>query len=174
MKGSTMTKRTLLFSLTGLLILATNTPLRASESHVHDKAQVQVKVKKAKKVKTTKGFAVPSIKGLTPNQLGQLKYWVIKEGKGKKPSKGQRVTVNYGGWLESGKIFDSSYSRNQPFKFTLGGRVITGWNLMVAEMNQGETLVVKIPSHLAYGGRRAGSIPPHSTLYFQIELLNFY
>jgi len=169
-----MLKSNLLFSLTAVLTLGSLAPVHAAESHVHPKAQTQVKTKVVKKAKPkTKGFSVPSLKGLSSNQLGQLKYWVIKEGKGKKPSRGQRVTVNYGGWLESGKIFDSSYSRNAPFRFTLGGRVIPGWNMMVAEMNKGETLVVKIPPHLAYGNRNLGSIPPNSTLYFQIELLGF-
>jgi len=133
------------------------------------------KAKGLQRIKSKAGkFVVPDFKGLPTNKLGQLEYWVLKEGKGKKPARGQRVKVNYGGWLQSGKIFDSSYSRNEPFLFNLGGGVITGWNMMVAEMNRGQVLVVKIPPHLAYGRRDLGVIPPNSTLYFQIELLDFH
>jgi FKBP-type peptidyl-prolyl cis-trans isomerase len=40
----------------------------------------------------------------------------------------QKISVNYNGTLASnGKLFDSSYSRKEPFSFTLGkGEVIKG------------------------------------------------
>jgi|GEM_PF-1027118 FKBP-type peptidyl-prolyl cis-trans isomerase len=180
------------------LVLALGSPLSSFEghskthdhthdhTHTHTKAQgepttnIRAQPKTATHSKTpykvkakSKGFEVPDIKGLPAKKLGQLKYWVMKKGEGKKPARGQRVKVHYGGWLKSGKIFDSSYSRNQPFAFTLGGRVIDGWNMMVAEMKPGEALVVQIPPHLGYGSYDMGSIPPNSTLFFKIELLGF-
>lgn len=145
------------------------------QSAYSQKAKPAAKAEVGKRIKSKPGeFIAPDFKDLKSTKLGQLEYWTLKEGKGQKPAKGQRVKVNYGGWLQSGKIFDSSYSRNEPFIFNLGGGVITGWNMMVAEMTRGQVLVVKIPPGLAYGRRDLGSIPPNSTLYFQIELLDFY
>jgi FKBP-type peptidyl-prolyl cis-trans isomerase FkpA len=86
---------------------------------------------------------------------------------------GQTVTVHYSGWLESGKKFDSSVDRGQPFSFPLGaGRVIKGWDEGVQGMKVGGKRKLVIPSNLGYGARGAGgAIPPHATLIFELELL---
>jgi len=99
---------------------------------------------------------------------------VTQQGTGAKPTKGQKVTVHYRGTLLSGKEFDSSYSRNQPFSFTLGmAQVIKGWDEGVALLNGGSKATLLIPSDLAYGTAGAGSdIPPSSVLKFEIELLD--
>lgn len=116
---------------------------------------------------------LPNVDNLVTYRLNGLRYWFLQEGTGGSPSNGQLVTVHYHGWLADGSTFDSSYQRNQPFRFDLGGRVIPGWNMMVKEMRRGDIVLVEIPSDLAYGDRRAGSIPPNSTLYFKIEVLDF-
>lgn len=144
------------------------------QSAYSEEAKPAAKPEAGERIKSKPGkFFTPNFEDLKSTKLGKLEYWTLKEGKGQKPAQGQRVKVNYGGWLQSGKIFDSSYSRNEPFMFNLGGGVITGWNMMVAEMTRGQVLVVKIPPELAYGRRDLGIIPPNSTLYFQIELLDF-
>lgn len=53
---------------------------------------------------------------------------------------GDKVKVHYtGSLLESGTVFDSSYSRGSPIAFELGvGRVIKGWDQGVAGMCVGE------------------------------------
>lgn len=115
----------------------------------------------------------PKPDGSKAKTLGDLKYWVLKAGNGPKPKQGQSVKVHYTGWFESGKSFDSSKKRGMPFKFNLGGRVIKGWNQMVANMSKGESVFVSIPSHLAYGPYGRGGIPGGATLLFQIDLLDF-
>lgn len=102
-----------------------------------------------------------------------LQYIDTVVGTGIEPQKGNRVTVHYSGTLEDGTPFDSSYSRNQPFVFTIGiGQVIAGWDEGVISMKVGGKRRLTIPSDLGYGSRGAGRvIPPNATLIFEVELL---
>ena len=106
-----------------------------------------------------------------------LKYTDTKIGDGATAKAGNKVTVNYTGWLNEngakGKKFDSSLDRNQPFQFTLGAhQVIAGWDEGVAGMKVGGKRTLIIPPELGYGARGAGGvIPPNATLMFDVELL---
>jgi FKBP-type peptidyl-prolyl cis-trans isomerase len=97
----------------------------------------------------------------------------IKVGTGKEAVTFSTVTVHYTGWLMNGTKFDSSHDRNQPFRFTIGGRqVIAGWDQGVKGMRVGGRRELIIPPHLGYGRRGAGnSIPPNSVLKFVVDLL---
>ena len=94
-------------------------------------------------------------------------------GNGATAAAGQRVSVHYTGWLESGDKFDSSKDRGEPFMFSLGrGEVIRGWDEGVNGMKVGGKRKLTIPSNLGYGTRGAGGvIPPNATLLFEVELL---
>ena len=109
-------------------------------------------------------------KGITVTESG-LQYEALKEGKGKSPKETDTVEVHYRGTLIDGTEFDSSYKRNSSISFPLNG-VIKGWTEGLQLMKEGAKYKFYIPPELAYGERGAGqSIPPHSTLIFEVELL---
>ncbi len=100
-----------------------------------------------------------------------LQYEVLKMGKGKKPAATDRVKVHYHGTLINGDVFDSSVERGEPIVFGLN-QVIAGWTEGVQLMPVGSKFKFYIPQQLGYGSRAAGSIPPYSTLIFEVELLD--
>ncbi|XP_068604429.1 peptidyl-prolyl cis-trans isomerase FKBP1A-like [Brachionichthys hirsutus] len=89
------------------------------------------------------------------------------------PKSGCTVTVHYVGKLLNGVKFDSSRDRNEPFKFTIGkGKVIRGWDEGVAQMSKGQKAILTCTPDYAYGAQGFGkTIPPNSTLKFEVELL---
>ncbi len=105
-----------------------------------------------------------------------LRYSDPKMGPGPEAKAGQKVKVDYTGWLDvkgaKGKKFDSSVDRGQKFEFALGaGQVIKGWDEGVAGMKVGGKRTLYIPAKLGYGARGAGAdIPPNADLIFDVEL----
>lgn len=99
-----------------------------------------------------------------------LQYEVLVAGEGAKPSRDDHVRTHYHGTLIDGSVFDSSYERGQPAEFPVGG-VIAGWVEALQLMNTGSKWRLHVPSELAYGAQGVGSIPPHSVLVFDVELL---
>jgi peptidylprolyl isomerase len=98
----------------------------------------------------------------------------ITVGAGAEATPGRTVTVHYVGVSHaSGKEFDASWNRSQPFSFPLGGgKVIPGWDRGVAGMKVGGRRRLVIPPHLAYGDRGAGGvIKPGETLIFVVDLI---
>jgi FKBP-type peptidyl-prolyl cis-trans isomerase len=96
------------------------------------------------------------------------------EGEGPAAAPGDRLTVEYTGWLRSDSTrFDSSVGR-RPFVFVLNtGQVIAGWDEGVRGMRVGGERSLVIPPHLGYGeDGSGGAIPPDATLIFEIELLD--
>jgi len=101
-----------------------------------------------------------------------LQYKVLVEGTGELPSDTAQVKVNYEGKLIDGTVFDSSYTRNEPFTVDLGHpSVIKGWIEVLKMMPAGSKWEVTIPQELGYGAQNMGQIKPFSTLIFTIEVL---
>ena len=100
-----------------------------------------------------------------------LQYEILKEGNGRKPTATDRVKCHYEGTLIDGTVFDSSIKRGVPAVFGVN-QVIKGWVEALQLMSEGSKWRLFIPSDLAYGDQQAGEmIPPHSTLIFDVELL---
>jgi peptidylprolyl isomerase len=122
----------------------------------------------AKKTKPT----ITAPKGAPPKEL---EINDLEEGSGATAKSGDEVTVQYVGVnYKSGKEFDSSWSRNEPFTFGLGaGQLIPAWEQGIEGMKVGGRRELTVPPDLAYG--KSGyppSIPPEETLIFVIDLLS--
>ncbi|ADQ80237.1 Peptidylprolyl isomerase [Paludibacter propionicigenes WB4] len=101
-----------------------------------------------------------------------LQYEVLTKGEGAVPSAADSVKVHYHGTLIDGTVFDSSVSRGEPATFGVT-QVISGWVEALQLMPVGSKWKLFIPSDLAYGEQGAGqAIAPHSTLVFEVELLD--
>lgn len=120
------------------------------------------------KKKTKPDVKVPE--GAPPKSL-EVKD--LEVGTGAAAKAGDVVSVNYVGVnYKTGKEFDASWSRGEPFIFTLGaGEVIPGWDQGIEGMKVGGRRELIIPPELGYGP--AGSppvIPPNETLVFVVDL----
>jgi peptidylprolyl isomerase len=100
-----------------------------------------------------------------------LQYLLIKKGDGTShPSLTDSVKAHYQGRLIDGTLFDSSIERGEPLSFRLN-QVISGWAEGLQLMVAGEKARLFIPSQLGYGEESTHTIPPGSTLIFDVELL---
>jgi FKBP-type peptidyl-prolyl cis-trans isomerase FkpA len=98
-------------------------------------------------------------------------YTETLAGSGASPTASDRVRVHYRGTLINGTEFDSSYARNEPAEFPLGG-VIRCWTEGVQRMKVGGKARLVCPSDMAYGDGGNQAIPGGAALIFEIELLD--
>lgn len=154
----------------------TGAELKIDEAEAQALVQEYLQKKGEEKVKAVKAegenFLAENAKkeGVVTLPSG-LQYQVLKEGNGKSPKATDQVKCHYEGTLINGKIFDSSYRRNEPATFPLNG-VIAGWTEGLQLMKEGAKYRFFIPFNLAYGTRGAGQdIPPYATLIFDVELI---
>ncbi|MGW3516238.1 FKBP-type peptidyl-prolyl cis-trans isomerase [Streptomyces hydrogenans] len=110
--------------------------------------------------------------GDAPTEL-TVRDLVVGDGPEAKP--GMVARVHYVGvTFASGKEFDSSWDRDQPFKFALGGgRAVKGFDRGVRGMRVGGRREIIVPPRLGYGKQSPSPlIPPGSTLVFVVDLLS--
>ena len=101
-----------------------------------------------------------------------LLYKIENAGKGEAIKATDTVKVHYTGKLPNGKVFDSSVERGQPVEFQLN-QVIPGWTEGLQLVKKSGKIQLVIPPALGYGKQGAGaSIPPNSTLIFDVEVLD--
>ena len=94
------------------------------------------------------------------------------------------VSVNYRGRLiptesqPKGKVFDESYKgefnpqHNVPRNFYVD-ELVTGWSTALMHMTKGDIWRIYIPANLGYGAQNKTDIPAHSTLIFDLNLVDF-
>lgn len=97
---------------------------------------------------------------------------------------GDWVSIHYTGWLENGRIFQTSLRPRsegaiviiRPFTYRLGEmHVIAGLEEGVLGMKIGEVRTLVIPPELAYGQKAVGDvIPANATLIFEVQLIGIH
>ncbi len=98
----------------------------------------------------------------------------VIEGEGAEAASGDEIEVEYVGVAQStGQEFDSSWEREEPFSFQLGGgQVIPGWDEGLVGMREGGRRLLVIPGDLAYGPTgQPPDIGPDETLVFVVDLV---
>jgi FKBP-type peptidyl-prolyl cis-trans isomerase FklB len=146
--------------------------MMAFQSAMQEKNQIQQGKAAEINLKTGKAFLEENQKkaDIHVTKSG-LQYRIIKEGTGKTPELTDTVETHYEGKTIDGKIFDSSIRRGTPARFPVNG-VIQGWQEALQLMGEGSKWELFVPSDLAYGqAGSGGTIEPHSTLIFEVELI---
>ncbi|GEO05325.1 peptidyl-prolyl cis-trans isomerase [Adhaeribacter aerolatus] len=108
-----------------------------------------------------------------------IKYVILQQGTGAKPTKNAQVRVNFTGKFKDGHIFDTSALDKKPLKVRLGrGEIIPAWEEILSLMQTGTKLIMVVPAQLGYGDKGLLSdedgytVPPGSDLIFEIELVD--
>jgi peptidylprolyl isomerase len=117
----------------------------------------------------------PEISGEEITTASGLVYIDFGPGTGEEAQTGDRLAVNYSGWLQATSVlFDTSLDQATAYTVVLGsGGVIKGWEEGLVGMKEGGKRRLIIPPGLAYGEAGQGdTIPPNSTLIFDIELID--
>lgn len=149
-----------------------NDTLRVAFNEIHEIMQAAKSVEFAEVITQGEEYLAENAEReeITVTESG-LQYEVVTQGDGEVPTLNSTVRVHYHGTLLDGSVFDSSYDRGQPAEFPVSG-VIKGWTEALQFMKAGTKLKLHVPAELAYGEQGAGgAIGPHSTLVFDVELL---
>ncbi|KAI6660103.1 Peptidyl-prolyl cis-trans isomerase FKBP4-like [Oopsacas minuta] len=131
-------------------------------------------------VKAAEHFSADQTKwgeDISPNKDGTLFKKVLQEGEGADtPLNGDKVYVHYEGRRMDQTQFDSSKGSPAPFEVNIGlGQVIKGWDIGIVTMKRGEVCLLTCLPEMAYGGEEfQDTIPPNSTLQFEIELISWH
>ncbi len=134
----------------------------------------------ARTVSTPGATVVPPTNGPPPTVQGQptvtssgLEIIDVKIGTGATAKASDCLTLRYTGWLQDGTIFGSSALGGGAVSTGLAN-VIPGLKEGIPGMKVGGVRRLIIPPELAFGlyGNGNGSIPPNSTLTYDIELVS--
>jgi FKBP-type peptidyl-prolyl cis-trans isomerase len=127
---------------------------------------------------TAKSGSAPTIKIQSSDKppTGLVTKTLIK-GSGPVVAKGQTVVTQYVGSIwRTDKVFDSSWSRGEPFGFTIGAtpsQVITGWDKGLVGQTVGSRVMLIVPPADGYGktGSSQAGIKGTDTLVFVVDIL---
>jgi FKBP-type peptidyl-prolyl cis-trans isomerase len=128
---------------------------------------------------TTKSGAAPAITipGAAHKPPKTLVTKTLIKGPGPAVAKGQTVVTQYVGAIwRTGKVFDSSWSRGEPFGFTIGStpsQVITGWDKGLVGQTVGSRVMLIVPPADGYGktGSSQAGIKGTDTLVFVVDII---
>jgi len=157
------------------------------------------KIEKKKKEKEERIAKVAKKKALEFDELREkaeelpsgIKIYYNKKGEGDQPKEGSKVLMNYAGYFDDGRLFDSNIleiaeqyetvdearKAAQQYKpvetqYSTEARLIPGFREGLMQLSVGDKATVFIPSHLGYGQRGYPPlIPGNADLIFELELV---
>jgi peptidylprolyl isomerase len=124
--------------------------------------------------------AAPKIKIPSSKPPTTLVTKTLVKGTGPAVAKQQTVVVQYVGAIwRSGTVFDASWTRQQPFGFTIAAspsQVIPGWNQGLVGQTVGSRVMLVIPPADGYGksGNSQAGIKGNDTLVFVVDILGAF
>jgi len=121
-----------------------------------------------------------------------LEMVFVTKGDGPKPKPTDIINVNYAGFFADGKVFDTNIAEKAkelgiydegraahpkgyapiPMPYSPDAQMIPGFKEGAQKMKVGDKAILFIPSHLAYGERGAGPIPPNTDLIFELDVID--
>ncbi len=154
-------------------------------------AEEEAQIAAMKKMKEDFAAEISTQKNSVEALPSGLKILVLNAGTGDKPKVGQKVLVNYAGYLEDGSMFDSNkedVARNYnvydeerkagggyepyPMDFSPDARLIPGFKEGLMAMKVGDKVRLFVPPHLGYGQQGSGPIPPNANMVFDLEIVD--
>jgi FKBP-type peptidyl-prolyl cis-trans isomerase len=129
---------------------------------------------------TAAAGAAPTIKMPSGKPPATLVTKTLVKGTGPVVTKGQLLVVQYVGAIwNTGKVFDASWNRHQPFGFTIGAnpsQVIAGWDKGLVGQTVGSRVMLVIPPADGYGkaGSPQAGIKGTDTLVFVVDILGAF
>jgi peptidylprolyl isomerase len=129
---------------------------------------------------TAAAGTAPKIKMPSAKPPSGLVVKTLVQGSGPSVKKGQTVVVQYVGAIwRNGTVFDASWSRGQPYGFTIGATpsmVIPGWDKGLVGQSVGSRVMLVIPPADAYGksGNSQAGIKGTDTLVFVVDILGAF
>jgi len=133
------------------------------------------------------GGALPTVKAGAPGKgptitipktaaPTKLQVKALIKGTGPVVKKGNYLVVQYTGVnYRTGKVFDSSWSRSEPWATQIGeGQVIAGWDTGLVGQTVGSRVLLVVPPADGYGktGSSSAGIKGTDTLVFAIDILS--
>jgi FKBP-type peptidyl-prolyl cis-trans isomerase FkpA len=106
--------------------------------------------------------------GLAWAQTRVNDFEVVEAGEGPSPTDGDIVLIKYAGRLGDGTVFDQQEQAPMPVT-----GVVPGFSKALKKMQKGGKYKIVIPPAEGYGDKATGPIPANSTLYFDVELIDF-
>jgi peptidylprolyl isomerase len=131
------------------------------------------------KVSATPG-AEPKITMPSSKPPSSLVVKTLVQGTGPAVAKGDTVVVQYVGAIyRNGSVFDASWTRGQPFGFTIGAspsQVIPGWDKGLTGVKVGSRVMLMVPPADGYGkaGNTQAKIKGTDTLVFVVDVLGAF
>ncbi|MFC0516460.1 FKBP-type peptidyl-prolyl cis-trans isomerase [Mucilaginibacter angelicae] len=95
-------------------------------------------------------------------------YQILAEGKGDHPNDNSMVTVNYTAAMLNDMVVDKGSGFSSPLD-----HLIKGWQIGIPLVKEGGSILLIVPSGLAYGANGVGRVPENSVLIFNVDLTEF-